>query len=1293
MGRQSSRIIWGHTEKDPDDKEKKLVPVMEMQTDIIYVSGNIVIYPSSSGKIGIYQCIVEESCNNAPDVYIEDWKELPSEPLFIIKHVPGAPSKVDEILNSRRTNYKPGARVIVRDPDDLHYYAYMCTKPTNVYYDGFNKNYWGKIYQTVGVTLIPKDHKDVYYNGKYHMGMYYMPSDPQEAEDEIYRFKDDTAYAKGEMVLYKARGDYDQRENPLDPTSPIVYEAPLNTVYEYTFGIPSTPTQKNPKTGAISYQQPTPQESGHWDVVDIPVWTEERSYNKGDLVVYDYFADEEGQTAGWYYTYVTVFSEGIRYKRGQRCLYRIKPVEGDSISEKDCLKLKETGDYDMLPMEPPYWMEEVPKPTSEYGKLIESDAEIYGLYEYIGSDYKPVGEDFINSQWQLIPEVRMFNEDIAKYRTGYTAGELVIGMFHGSYSLFRVMRDREPDYYITMEMYRKYGLDAMCYGYFIGELWMSTYWIGFPAAPSDVENDPRVEEVWSPVTQLIKDEARGTRVYKAVKDIPYGMRFSLDNFTVVTQNKKMFPDYYGWIWKKFNDGGGGNPFSSDFPIITTNFSSQRFLARFNSLTLYRGDNRLNVGSVITTTRDNLMNDFQIEVVGSTGWYHHNIVGNTTPDKIFIRDTFSPTWYIYDMKEILLFYGIQVAGTILRDLRFWQFGIITFYINRRDEGVIYHDVYKLTLLNYSEKQHLLVLLKTISDISSYDGFNNDTILKGKTNSFLYDFVGRNRLPSITNQLDQGLLYVPDIDWSPEYCGMAFGSRELVLVYNEEGNIIYTYFQDGSWSSQGRVAHLSDFCEPYDTIIQYLRSFLTFDITTVLPETDVYYRGLFAVSYYHFTDGYVGDIDTPDTMTYANNFTLRYEEALENAGAIGVYRTTTEEPWSEEIYGHHADKMITYGLSYRIHEPYYVLLPGTEAEHQFPVYGDNSKWITMPPLIGHYMFYNCDKSALYNLRWFYGYFSRFYTYIEEQKLTLGYYSLVILDKTIVNTGRTTSSVLINSWSPDVGIYIEDPSYSSGGNWSTHTALTTDFIVSSRISNNMVYSERFTPVFYDDHYLYVINSSFDEETNKIIGSTGLHVFSFNAYKPSAQTITVSNHFFYPIVIYNDYVQALYQLCIIEKIPYYGYQTATLKGMNRTIKYLSLNIADLSFNTSNEYLTEKYNEINSGSNILISCDLTKYQNPAITNRSAGSLVNNPNDIIITMPIQLQSGDGTLTKRYILCVVLPKFKVIFPNCMNYISQGLGCYNPVMSGAFFWLTSDDIVYNVEPQYGGPESGAQGFSGW
>ena len=84
--------------------------------------------------------------------------------------------------------------------------------------------------------------------------------------------------------------------------------------------------------------------------------------------------------------------------------------------------------------------------------------------------------------------------------------------------------------------------------------------------------------------------------------------------------------------------------------------------------------------------------------------------------------------------------------------------------------------------------------------------------------------------------------------------------------------------------------------------------------------------------------------------------------------------------------------------------------------------------------------------------------------------------------------------------------------------------------------------------------------------------------------------------------------------------------------------------------------------------------------------------DIIVTTSVYIEVVPGR-NERYELVVVLPCFKNSYLDAIKTISVGLGSYNPIVNGAFFWLTTDDVMYKAKPQYGGPEDGAQGFSGW
>lgn len=1302
MGHQSSRIIWGKTKRNPDDEGFNEVPVTDMEQDVIYTSGNMIIYAREGfmkTDPKAYQCVVEESCNRDPLRYPEDWKEIPGVPVIEVKVIPGAPSYVIEKINSKRMTFTPGARVIFKNSEDGHHYLYRCIFKTNVYYDGFDNRKWAIIKHNPGIVYIPKDHKDVYYDdgrneNKWHRAMYYVPDEPWESEEEITYFDEYTSYQKGEIVLYRNYGDFDRHEDETDPESPIIYTAKWATAFRYIYGVPSTPTRES-EEGYIEYVQPSPHSTTYWEKCeDIALFSTFKSYKKGDKIVWNLFENEE--SSGYYDAAVSVFNPDYTYKRGQYCLYRIKPQEGHDISEKDCLALKTTGDYDMKPLDPPYWMEEVPTPTSEYGKLIQSGAEIYGLYQYTASDQKPKGYEFVNSQWTLIPRVKMFSENLDKYREGYNAGDYTIATTNGTFALFKALSDREPDYYVTQEMYDKYGEDAMCYGYCIKTLHMGYFWIGFPAAPSDVERDSRVKSVWQLVTQRMKDPVVGYKVYMAVKNIGYASTFKREEWQIVTQKKLTIEEDYGYIWKKFGYGaGGGVPFGADFPIITTDFNKKVFKARFNGLTLYRGNNTLELGEVITASiNDRYMSTFFAHTVRTTGWYGPAMFGPytlsynvTTFDLFFIRDKFKRRWNMYQMSSILEESGLD-KNAILPCLSTWPEGIITFFYGRfkhDQQDKITADFYKLTLTDYTNKRYALSKIKTYSANSAYEG--NYSLMDGYTDSFLYPGFGHNNGTVSVNDFSDGRLYIPlGYDSPYDVNPIFFRNRDVTQYYNQKGEVIYTSIDPYDWIVNGTfdreyaiVDNLSEFYRNFDPLVPYLLNALT-------ERSDKIYELAFNW-YYHFTDGYVGDLNTQLTEMYCNRWRQVTVIALESAGASGVETEVIELELSGYYLGHPYDKLVHYKITGKYPKPYYAYLVGTDEFHNLPERGGNRTWITDDPVFGEYTFRSQDGTKLHQLKWAYGFFGSELKFSTEDFSSMGYLSLVVLVTVDMASGITTTSPIIDHFDPGFGHY--DP---ETGQWESLTLRNDKIIVTTHKNSG---STSLNVVYWDQYQIIIINSTYkyysDIQEARVAASTGLWVISYTPYS-IGEGKTKGDYSFMPISIFTDRIQALFKLCVIEKIPYYGNKIAHLNGMNRDIKYLYINIGGLDLDQDVPYIAQKVEEMYADNCLYANIRIASFQNSPITACATDSLIANSDDIVISTTMDIKSKDGTMTKKYVINIVLPHFKSIFSNCYKTLRYG-SAYDPVMSGAFFWLTSDDIVYDVDPQYGGPESGAEGFSGW
>lgn len=1312
MGYQTSRIIWGKTKQNPDDDGYNEVPVSDYENDIIYTSGNLVIYENKTlGTVGVYQCMVEEVCNNSPDLYTEEWKKVEGVPLFKTAHIPGAPSDVIEYMSTVRSSYTPGARVIVKNINGTHT-LYKCKEKTNVYLEGFLYSKWEKVYHRPGIVYIPKDHKEVYYDDghnqfKWHHAMYYLNNeDFDNYEEEICGFNPSTSYAKGEMVLY----DQDNRD-------PNLY----HSVYRYIYHIPSTPTTRNEQKGTITYEQPTPSNHQYWEYVEsIQYFNSEKSYTKGDKVIWNRYNEEDDETTdgrGWSMVPVSIFRDDYVYRIGQRCLYRIKPTEEGNISQSDLDKLIETSDYTMEPWDEQFPEDLIPVPASEYGKRIEANAEIYGLYEYKGiwgidghgekyliQDYKPRGYAFSNDEWNLIPDIRMLSGK------DYGANKYVIAPYNETYVLFKTKQAIAPGEYITREDYELYGLDAIRYGYFITEDVVVTpsglVYIGIPASPQDLDTHRRVSDVWTVIKQRQIDPTIGPRIYIAVRDKRYGFEFSRADWTICTQNKIGRNTLYGWIWKKFTSGSGGTPYGAVIPIpsvLEIDYSP----VRFNVLSIYRGDNVLETGPVSNGLRnyDSAYN-WKLKIIGQTAWYYNT-------DTFYIKNHYGNTWNKFSLYNIIE--KICPYYSSLSRIEYRKDGVITVHTISEDGQS--RELWKIVLTDYVNKLYG-ASKKTVTYLTSMP-----TINWSQDDNYVF--------PEYISGLDSnsdGYFYMPISDLYDNYYIKTSVDEYAILAtskclqvgyyFNENNEVIKTYLKDHevdgdvadetSYKNRVKVSHM---LTSIDSYMDYMLSDLA-DFTAAKEPDTVFYAG---VTYYVFTDGWEGDTDSENTKEWGDMQARRLMHALYNClDTAGLVQTFKYEKLDYPIWDSKYARYIEgYGI-YRMEfmpskQGYYALYPRFNEvykdKYNFPIHFDHGElvydWVHTEPVFKSFSFYSQDGTVLYSLNCLYGMYATKLDSTTDPDTDVFWYALAFLD--ITRMGVTTSYELIREKvygaceiDPVSGLYI----------W--HDWNSDKFICHLDVSGSMIFS----PVFYDDNNLYLINPLYKVTTDSTLGfesdtvtfsrSTGLWVVSFNTWKVETDQSLISDYEYktkssvtlYEFSHFENKIQALFRLCWIEKIPYYGYKTCHINSINRDIKYLCINFGDFPIYEESSYVHEKMEAWRKDKCLIVDIHIWEYINSPIVNASTNTIVTNSDDIIITKFIGIPSEEGSHDPvRFQLCVVLPHFKTIFPNCIENLQSGLSAYDPIIAGAFFWITSDDPYAMADPQYGGPEYGAKGFSGW
>lgn len=1286
MGYQSSRIIWGKEKKDPNDHGYNLLPVTDWDQDIIYTSGNLVIYRDPLTKIGLFQCMIEEICGVRPNDYDDSkWKRI-SGVEFIETSVIYLPdSHAEKVLNSKRTAWKPGAKLIKFDKngDDSVAHLYECDRATNFYQDGFDYSKWHLVKQNIGIAYIPRDHKEVYYDDgknkkKFHIAMYYIPDDDFTYEDEIKNFSENTSYSKGELCIYKNKEIEDD----------------YNTIYRYIYHIPSTPSRVN-MYGEIEYTQPTPL-NNTWERADeISFFDKTKAYKKDDQVLWNqyneqYNDDDEEETEfndgrGWMYVPISIFRDDYTYKRGDRCLHRIKPDTVGDVTEKDIDALVTTGDYEWITDQYIPSLRK-PNPCSEYGELIEAREEIYGLYRY-NKDKKPRGYGFTNEDWILIPEVKMYKYDInrtanLKY---YSAGDGTIDAYQGTYAYFLCQQViNSGRFYSSYD----YSPDSLKYGFFhtIEKVQEQAYPYGKEINPSDsVNTNSLAAKYWNVVTQKIYDEATGRRVFKAVRDIPRNTEFSRENWTLVTQEKSGGPGLYGWIWRKYNFGSGGTPFGSDFAIQSTGSSHAR--VRFSSLSIYRGDNILELGNVSVNNSQRNRTNFQFTVVGNNAWYH-------STDTVYAREQFRSSWYMFSVYNMLIESGATPLEAIATTLYFNDnYTITAVFTGPNQVGENVMNWWNLVLTDLKSKSYY-VLKKSYEIIEPSDMHYN--YLDGNDNSMICG--------GYKKYLYIPYAYDPDIFNTGSISGGWIFNAEMyadvtTLRNKKTGDIIgivpeYSIVSDAGEVSEEHeeVRFMGEFTSDYDSLAYFANIDLN-NKRSMFGDRKIVSRSYW---YYVFEDGWTGD-DKENTISSFNKWYTNFQSILQILGVEHVEGTWDDLPVSGWAYTHYYTSIRNLTLTFaRPIEPFYQLFPQFNAlyrdKYNFPVsYEGDYKWITTAPLTATATIWSQDGTTAYTLRALYGYFSKKLEEDMDPDTDVLFYCLVTLD--IFNNGFKRTFPLIKNKHIGVNYYVPGKGYVT---WTSVSEDIMPMVYNGGLIFNIIYKNEALDANGGGH-IYIIQSG--HNGTEIDRSAGLWKIPLYLYKynESGQVVPATGSYTADYINYfreDLRMRNLYHLCHIEYIPYYGNQTCHLNGVNRDIKYLCINFGR--FARLGEYYENKRAEYRENNCLYIDLNFFQHQNAPTTSVSSGSLVKSSSDMIINTQIPIFEIDddySTNSATYNICIVLPLFKILFPNAFHFLSANGKAYDPIMTGAFFWLTTDDITHMASPQYGGPEEGARGFEGW
>lgn len=540
MGRQSSRIIWGKTKRKSEDSDYNLTAITDYNPNYIYTSGNIVVhnidlpYSSQESNFHAYKCMQSE-VGGAYEFFDteEDWKELKGIVTLIPTghHLPD--SKAEEIMITSRYKFKPGAQVIKKNEDGFHY-VYKCIEDTNVRLEGFLEEKWQMQYQNTGVGYMPRDHKDVYYNGKFHRAMYYYPDEPSKYNEEVTEYDGTESYSKDELCICKKYIIESQE-----------YEYRL---YKY---IHNTPSEPDPDYPDPEYLWP-PYYPSYWEEVpNVAFYEDFKEYKRGDMVINNYssYADLP----------VTVFNSGVIYESPQMCLYKIKPESHRQPSEKDLEALVQSGDY--TKEQAPQAQTPIYIPSSEYGKKIAANEEIYGLYEATETIDDIV---FENAKWNLNYDVKHWDPDHS-YEVGYTVGDIVIDSIPDSdtYGAYRCKKSNKMT--VSGDTRITYQPSSDDKGY-----WQLIY----------------QRHYQRPIY----------RVFKAIRDTTNN--FDHNDWAIVTQERSEGLGLWGYIWRKLGYSKGGDP--TYFPIFLEGRAkysgNYHFIdSRMDYFYPYLGDNILNLG--------------------------------------------------------------------------------------------------------------------------------------------------------------------------------------------------------------------------------------------------------------------------------------------------------------------------------------------------------------------------------------------------------------------------------------------------------------------------------------------------------------------------------------------------------------------------------------------------------------------------------------------------------------------------------------------------------------------------
>lgn len=1293
MGYQSSRIVFGSKSVDA---EAKTMQVTNWSNSLTYRSGNKAIYVSPvEGIPKVYECISAESYGEVPDYSAQAWKLLNG--ISFLKTIRVPDTEAERVINSKRQTFNAGSYVIKEESisaDDPRYWLYKCIVKTNVYYDGFSPDKWAPVMMTLTKQVQPIDHKEVYYDDgknktKWHRAMYYWPDEDSDYVEEVSEFNEFVSYGKGELVLYS---DWH------------TYHDDTYKCYEYMLDRPSQPSYLNENVNppVKEYTQPSPLNDSIWKLrQDINYFDQTKAYKKNDNVIFNVYSDESSGS-GQITRPVSIFNEEWVYVKYQSCLYRIKPSENSDIYERDLEKFQACSEHDFdyvqpRPEEDPDHWEWVP--VTAYAKHIVDDYEIYGLYTYQSDDPKPKGKGFNHDDWEMLI-VRQFNEiDTALGYMGHQfhVNDLVIAPYNGVWVLFKCIRETAPKavYYLTSDCREDYKNRG--FYHFISRDPNKNYDYGKSIDPS--KDDQYSNLYWTVMYQTHYESSDTVKMYRANKDVPMGL-FNKENWNIVSQ-QKISTDLYGRIWTKYSFMPGGDiPFGFEFLMQyehPVNYYGRGL--RFNKLQLFRGNNILSVGTKVMVPQNTAYSSsyrYSMKKIGQSAIVVPNNFNPNYSNKLiltfFIRKMFSNEWSMFDTNDIPELIGstghyLSIENANRLGINFWSENIITltdFFPDISQEFSVI-AVKKVTISDIVNKSYWAEEVYRYPKYDSMEALSTHSLFFDMFCSGFYIVPGF--VPEFGYLKTDVLLPLPLNIFISEPCYQV----EVYTHLNSKGHIFNV-------SLTGSPRKIKVFTNPnyaiYDKDVRTIDGYRvtnSYDILSgmyrYIREDLVFpHRKTASFTGHIFTDGYDGmsasdmHINTKQVSErWAQVFMAELRDAGYYANPIGVRIDHTMDGIT--LDGHTIDHTEIIEVSYDSPDGADILSEDDYTDYGIPNTPGGIHSINESPLLFGTEFFSPSKSKFYKIETLHCYFARELKH-DMAFNDVGYYSLTVLSIIDVNNGISTVRALSRTRAD--GAY---GSLAGGGvPWSV-------------IDMNTIFSETSSPIYRNEQFLYVLNYiRHTEPGNDLIPGFSTGIWEIDLVRGTA----VCDRLYENMVgswSRKRQMRAVLDLCCVQKIPYYGNQTCHCG--DKVIQYLNLFIVPSYVPTTTEKeefydeLEEQWEQENC---LTTTVSIWNYQDIPIISNSSSSVVGgvpySTGDMIVNKEVSIEVYSGK-TVKYELVVVLPNFKNLYPLGMSGVTSGtgLGCYNPLMAGAFFWLTTDDILYKAEPQYGGAEDGAQGFSGW